>query len=218
MSDRPFRDLCPEADERDMMDDGEFWNRVARNHGLNVSESDPPDDIPPDVDTSNQDHTLSALWRTRRMRLRQRGSPADSRYRQRYGGRDMTDRPINPVDLFHELSGATAYAANQPKRRWSHEAKGKVLWFPRTEMVMVPFQFHQDGSWSCVVVIADPKGIYTPGGYSLNVGQGEIETAIEIDLTPSLVGVRIGQAFRKMAEQLREGARRRAEAEAQIKD
>ena len=26
--DRPFRHLCPEADERDAMDDNEFWNYV----------------------------------------------------------------------------------------------------------------------------------------------------------------------------------------------
>lgn len=26
--DRPFRDLCPEADARDAMDDGEFWDHV----------------------------------------------------------------------------------------------------------------------------------------------------------------------------------------------
>ena len=29
MSARPFRHLCPEADERDAMTDQEFWQRVA---------------------------------------------------------------------------------------------------------------------------------------------------------------------------------------------
>lgn len=31
MSERPFRHLCPEADERDAMTDEEFWQRVADN-------------------------------------------------------------------------------------------------------------------------------------------------------------------------------------------
>lgn len=32
--------LCPEAAERDAMDEGEFWERVARNLGVNVGEPD----------------------------------------------------------------------------------------------------------------------------------------------------------------------------------
>lgn len=28
MSERPFRHLCPEADQRDAMDDAEFWEHV----------------------------------------------------------------------------------------------------------------------------------------------------------------------------------------------
>jgi len=31
MTDRPFRHLCPEADERDAMSEDEFWERVAAN-------------------------------------------------------------------------------------------------------------------------------------------------------------------------------------------
>jgi len=47
MSARPFRVLCPEADERDGMDDGAFWERVARNLGA-VPDFD-PDDVPDDL-------------------------------------------------------------------------------------------------------------------------------------------------------------------------
>ena len=37
---RPFRRLCPEADERDALDDGEFWERVASNLGVNTDPED----------------------------------------------------------------------------------------------------------------------------------------------------------------------------------
>jgi hypothetical protein len=35
-STRPFRHLCPEADERDAMTDDEFWERVGENLGFTV--------------------------------------------------------------------------------------------------------------------------------------------------------------------------------------
>ena len=42
---RPFRHLCPEADERDAMSDGEFWDRVAESFGVGGGP-----DIEPDFD------------------------------------------------------------------------------------------------------------------------------------------------------------------------
>lgn len=46
---RPFRDLCPEADRRDAMDDGEFWDTVAQNI-LGNHYPDTDDDFdPPEV-------------------------------------------------------------------------------------------------------------------------------------------------------------------------
>lgn len=51
MTDRPFRDLCPEADMRDAMSDDEFWEHVANN--LSPPEFDPPLwDDGPDLDVS----------------------------------------------------------------------------------------------------------------------------------------------------------------------
>lgn len=47
--DRPFRDLCPEADERDAMTDAEFWERVHRNLGGLT-----PDDLDVDLDPQVQ--------------------------------------------------------------------------------------------------------------------------------------------------------------------
>ena len=51
MTDRPFRHLCPEADERDAMSDDEFWAHVAKNLGM-----PDPDDLPdwdgPDLDVA----------------------------------------------------------------------------------------------------------------------------------------------------------------------
>lgn len=108
-------------------------------------------------------------------------------------------RPTSPVDLFHDLSGATAYAAAEPRRRWTHEAKGRVLFFPRTGMTMVPFELHRNGDWSCVVVDSglDParQRSYPVGGYHLNVGCAEIETAIEVSLVSSLALLRLGRAL-----------------------
>lgn len=49
MSVRPFRHLCPEADLRDAMTDGEFWEHVSRNL-TGGSDYYGPDDDPPDMD------------------------------------------------------------------------------------------------------------------------------------------------------------------------
>jgi hypothetical protein len=85
--------------------------------------------------------------------------------------------PTDPIALFHGLSGADRAAAALPKRRRSHEAKGKLLHFPRTGLVMVPFEYHSNGDWSCVVVVGTDT--YPPNGYSLWVSGAEIETAVE---------------------------------------
>jgi hypothetical protein len=72
------------------------------------------------------------------------------------------------------------YCGMLARQRHSFEAKGKLLWFPRTEMTMVPVHQHR-GGWDCVVVVGDPAGVYKPGGYSLYVSDLEIETATELD-------------------------------------
>ncbi len=47
-TERPFRHLCPEADSRDAMDDGEFWEHVFRTEGMPGSPEDDPDLEPPE--------------------------------------------------------------------------------------------------------------------------------------------------------------------------
>jgi hypothetical protein len=86
-------------------------------------------------------------------------------------------QPTNPIELFHELSGANAAAASMPRQRRSINAQGLVLFFPRTGLVMVPYEYHND-SWTCVVVFGDET--YKVGGYNLCVSHGEIETALEV--------------------------------------
>lgn len=44
---RPFRELCPEADPRDAMSDGEFWEHVFGTEGMPDIGDDEPDE--PDV-------------------------------------------------------------------------------------------------------------------------------------------------------------------------
>lgn len=73
----------------------------------------------------------------------------------------------------------TDYCALLPKRRHTHQAKGKVLWFPSTNLIMVPYEMRSHGGWSCAPV-HDPGGMYPPGGYNLVAGADEIETAHEL--------------------------------------
>jgi hypothetical protein len=71
------------------------------------------------------------------------------------------------------------YCKLLPKQRYSHEAQGQVLLLPSSGLVVVPFKEHT-GGWDVVVV--DGFGSYPVGGYHLSVGDGEIETAIELAL------------------------------------
>jgi hypothetical protein len=47
-SDRPFRHLCPEADQRDVLSDNEFWGRVFNQEGMPEPDEtgDPPEGMP----------------------------------------------------------------------------------------------------------------------------------------------------------------------------
>lgn len=72
------------------------------------------------------------------------------------------------------------YCARIPKQRWSHEAKGKLLEFPQTGLIGVPYRMNSSsGGWDVVVVRPDEAGTYQPGGYCLAICRQEIETAIE---------------------------------------
>lgn len=72
------------------------------------------------------------------------------------------------------------YVASLPRRRYSHEAQGKVLLLPSSGLVVVPFDERPGGGWAVVVV--EGFGSYKVGGYHLFVSRGEIETAIELSL------------------------------------
>lgn len=98
-----------------------------------------------------------------------------------------TGEPIGPPPDPRAAGISTIdYCKLLPKRRGAHDAKGKLLFFPRTGMVMVPCVSHR-WRWSCVVVVGNQAGTYTPSGYSLDIGDEEIETAIEIDIKHSVL-------------------------------
>ncbi|MHB1973805.1 MAG: hypothetical protein ACYCR4_05885 [Acidimicrobiales bacterium] len=61
-------------------------------------------------------------------------------------------------------------------REHTHDAKGLVLYFPRTGLVMVPYAQVRSG-WNCVVVIGNET--YPRGGYDLFVSDEEIRRAPE---------------------------------------
>ena len=69
-------------------------------------------------------------------------------------------------------------------REHVHDVKGLVLYFPRTGLVMVPYE-QVRGGWSCVVVVGNET--YPRGGYDLFVSDDEIRraTALDISAEPS---------------------------------
>lgn len=71
------------------------------------------------------------------------------------------------------------YFAELPRTLWSHTAKGRLLYLPRIEMIICPFQMTRDGDWNCVVVRGNQT--YPRGGYELLVFKDEIETATILD-------------------------------------
>lgn len=70
------------------------------------------------------------------------------------------------------------------KKRWAHEAKGKVL-RSRHGVIYVPYEERGRGSWSAVTLY-DPAGVYPPGGYNIVVGQDAIENdeAVKVEGVP----------------------------------
>jgi hypothetical protein len=70
------------------------------------------------------------------------------------------------------------YCSLLPKRRWGHEAKGKILFFPRTQITGVPVEMRKGGGWDVVVVHSEHPS-YPVGGYNLFVSDIEVVTALE---------------------------------------
>lgn len=94
------------------------------------------------------------------------------------------NNPIDPVELFNQLSTDSSISTNDfyadaPKLRHSHEALGKLLLLPKSELVVVPFK-QGIGGWTAVVV----KGnlTYPVGGHNLFISDNEIESALEHEL------------------------------------
>lgn len=73
----------------------------------------------------------------------------------------------------------TEYFALRKRSLWSHAAKGRLLYLPRTEMIVVPFQMTPAGDWNCLVVRGNQT--YPRGGYELLLFRDEIETAVILD-------------------------------------
>ncbi|KIS27848.1 hypothetical protein TV39_08970 [Arthrobacter sp. SPG23] len=72
------------------------------------------------------------------------------------------------------------YCALLPRRRYTHEARGRVLLFPRAGLVVVPFEELKGGGW--YVAVIEGHGAYPVGGYHLHACDAEIETAVELTL------------------------------------
>jgi len=90
------------------------------------------------------------------------------------------DAPGNPTGL-----STTEYCNLLPWRRYLHEAKGKLLLFPRTGLVGVPYDMTKGGSYNVVVVKGDET--YPVGGYHLSIGELEIVTALEVEWDASVL-------------------------------
>ncbi|MDF2990242.1 MAG: hypothetical protein K0S37_756 [Microbacterium sp.] len=95
---------------------------------------------------------------------------------------DPRDVPAPPGSINAEL------LALPQRREYTHDLKGALLYFPRSDQVMVPFQAESGGHWSCVVVFNGSRAprrengrlVYPRGGYNLDVSELEMQTAIEL--------------------------------------
>lgn len=93
-------------------------------------------------------------------------------------------------------SQAAVLLALPQQRKYTHDLKGKLLYFPRTDQVMVPYDMAggQGGGWNVVVVFNGERAprhdgtrgwaagtpVYPPNGHSLFVSDLEMQTAIEL--------------------------------------
>lgn len=66
------------------------------------------------------------------------------------------------------------------QRAYAHDVKGRVLFMPRTGLVVVPYEDVSTG-WQCVVVKGN--GTYPVGGHNIYVGNREILRGVELRFT-----------------------------------
>lgn len=71
------------------------------------------------------------------------------------------------------------YFAARKRTLYSHAAKGRLLYLPRTEMIVCPFQMTSAQDWNCVVVRGNQT--YPRGGYEILIFKDEIETSVVLD-------------------------------------
>jgi hypothetical protein len=105
-------------------------------------------------------------------------------------------------DLRADGISTNDYCALLPRRRYEHEARGRILLLPRTGLVVVPFEELKDGGW--YVAVVEGRGAYPVGGYHLYASKVEIETAIELTLGEPAPAVIVNTA--EEAEALEDGA------------
>lgn len=94
------------------------------------------------------------------------------------------ENPIDPIELFNQLSTDSSISTNDfyadaPKLRYSHEALGKLLLLPKSNLVVAPFTQGR-GGWTVVVVRGN--ALYPAGGHNLFISDNEIESALEYTL------------------------------------
>lgn len=92
----------------------------------------------------------------------------------------------DPRDVAPPGSINEALLALPQQREYTHDMQGRMLLFPRTGIIGVPFQMNSGGSWGVVVVdgsaCVDENGreIYPRGGHHIDVSELEMQTAIEL--------------------------------------
>lgn len=91
------------------------------------------------------------------------------------------DRTVIPPEARTEPTSINAQLHALPVRRtWTYDVKGLVLYFPRTDMIMVPAKRLAPDGWGCIVAVGDET--YPRDGYDLYVSDWEIQRAIEVPL------------------------------------
>ncbi|GAB2699536.1 hypothetical protein BKA24_001815 [Microbacterium marinum] len=103
----------------------------------------------------------------------------------------------NPRDVEAPAGSINAALLALPQQRThTHDLKGALLYFPRTDQVMVPYEYRV-GGWAVVVVHNGPRApkhdgsdgrtagdfVYKPNGHSLFISELEMQTAIEMKAT-----------------------------------
>lgn len=91
----------------------------------------------------------------------------------------LSDLDALPWPSNQGIHSTISYVDQLPRRRHWSTTLGKLLFLPRTGMVVVPYELYTLGAYVAVVRGTDT---YPVGGYNLCVGDAELETSMEVAL------------------------------------